>query len=60
MYSRFIQPLNKWSIHVTNEVSKPDKSREVREEQPLNISSISTTLEVSKLLKFIEVKDIQL
>ena len=46
-------------ISVTFEVSKLERSREVKEEQPENILFIFVTLEVSKLEKSIEVKEEQ-
>ena len=43
-------------MSVTQEVSKWDKSRQVKDEQPENMSLMSVTQEVSKWDKSIEVR----
>jgi hypothetical protein len=46
-------------IYSTFEVSKLERSREVKEQQPWNIYLISSTFEVSKLKRSREVKEQQ-
>lgn len=49
MISKDEQPENMSVILVAREVSKPDRSKALRDEQPLNIDRMLSTIPVSKL-----------
>ena len=46
-------------MSVTDEVSQPERSRDVREEQPENALSMSVTFEVSQPERLRDVREVQ-